>query len=422
LINLARFTHLSWLFPVALTLAACGGGSSGSSGSSSGESSGSSDSFSIDGRVVNSPLAGSTVEVLSAAGDRLFETVTDADGNYSATLSVAGPYRIRTTGGTIDGEDYEGTLEAACEQDVGCNVTPYSTIIVRLVDEHNFNTDDAAGLIAATLGVNEDPFIATDSPDNVDMDVAREAIGRGDGLEEWVDNVARFATGSEEEGENPEPPPGLSVAAQAPETTIPGPTPDPDPVPDLPPIVEQTPPSQDDEEEGASEPGDSTAGPLPEIDQPSGSQNNMPQDNGESTHEPGDEDHGSLATFFVSSATLGFGGRIDPEERMVKTGESATFQIIVEDGYRIGGVSGCGGSLAGSTYTTGSITVNCVVTGLFQTLPSPENPQAKAEDAAVLISWDLVDGAESYNVYRSKVLGIHPSTAASYSGVDLGNV
>ncbi|WP_239384553.1 InlB B-repeat-containing protein, partial [Delftia tsuruhatensis] len=45
----------------------------------------------------------------------------------------------------------------------------------------------------------------------------------------------------------------------------------------------------------------------------------------------------------------------------VNSGASTSFTVTPEAGYKIAGVTGCGGTLNGSTYTTGAIGGDCAV-------------------------------------------------------------
>jgi uncharacterized repeat protein (TIGR01451 family)/fimbrial isopeptide formation D2 family protein len=65
------------------------------------------------------------------------------------------------------------------------------------------------------------------------------------------------------------------------------------------------------------------------------------------------------------SATAGAGGSISPPSQSVIDGNTTSLSVTPDTGYAIGSVSGCNGSLAGSTYTTGAITGACTVTASF---------------------------------------------------------
>lgn len=120
-------------------------------------------------------------------------------------------------------------------------------------------------------------------------------------------------------------------------------------------------------------------------------------------------------------ATAGNGGSISPASLMVDRGTATTFTVTADNGYGIATVSGCAGSLSGTNYTTGAITGACTVTANFVvTLQPPTNVRAEPGDRTVTLSWTPTPGAQRYNVYWSTNPGIHPYTAASYSGFKAG--
>ncbi|HEV7136296.1 MAG TPA: kelch repeat-containing protein [Steroidobacteraceae bacterium] len=65
------------------------------------------------------------------------------------------------------------------------------------------------------------------------------------------------------------------------------------------------------------------------------------------------------------SATAGIGGGISPATATVDAGDTANFTVTANSGYAVSGVSGCGGALAGNTYTTGAVNGNCTVMATF---------------------------------------------------------
>lgn len=81
-------------------------------------------------------------------------------------------------------------------------------------------------------------------------------------------------------------------------------------------------------------------------------------------------DHAVSATFapdthLVTSQTSGNGSVAPAAAQTLTYGETATFTIMPNAGYRIASVSGCGGTLNGSTYTTAGITSDCTVSVEF---------------------------------------------------------
>ncbi len=72
----------------------------------------------------------------------------------------------------------------------------------------------------------------------------------------------------------------------------------------------------------------------------------------------------SLNSYTVS-ATAGSGGGITPASRTANHGSTTSFTVSPDTGYSIANVSGCEGSLSGSTYTTKAITADCLVVATF---------------------------------------------------------
>src|SRR6056297_2402692 len=74
----------------------------------------------------------------------------------------------------------------------------------------------------------------------------------------------------------------------------------------------------------------------------------------------------STPTYPVNTAVTGSGsGSIGPSSRTISQGGTTTFTIAPATGSRVADVSGCGGSLSGTTYTTGPITGSCTVIASF---------------------------------------------------------
>ncbi len=155
----------------------------------------------ISGYAINGPLNGATVEVLGARG-LLASATTDADGRFSVDIPFQPPYRLRVSGGTLDGMPYEGVLEASCETR-DCNVTPWTTLVVRPMDEHGFNEGDAVALLALAVGFDYDPFtheLLTGEPvpaHAFELNVVRASLNYGAGVEDWVDDVITWLTGED---------------------------------------------------------------------------------------------------------------------------------------------------------------------------------------------------------------------------------
>lgn len=68
---------------------------------------------------------------------------------------------------------------------------------------------------------------------------------------------------------------------------------------------------------------------------------------------------------YTVSASAGANGSITPLSQQVGHGRTATLNVQPNRGFDISSVTGCGGKLEGSTYTTGPITENCNVVASF---------------------------------------------------------
>ena len=354
----SRFARHLILLTLVFGLAACGGGS------------GSSDqpmTFTVHGKVSNGPLEGSTVQVFGLNGGSVLRSATtDADGRYAAEVSSAGPYRLRTTGGTIDGVGYTGVLEASCATGSDCNVTPYTTVLLRLVDEHGFNAGDAASHLAAISELDLDPFVAGGPTEAFDLDAARQAISRGDGLSTWVASVLAWAT-----GETAETPPGISKAGPAPDP-IPDPIPDPDPEAYMVNATAGTGGDISPASQPVAHGATTTFTVSPDVGYSidtvvgcGGSLEGNTYTTGAIT-EACTVNASLSALQYTVSATAGSGGDITPSSQTVSHGGTTSFTVNPDTGYTINSVTGCEGSLDGETYTTGPVTMNCFVAAQFR--------------------------------------------------------
>lgn len=78
------------------------------------------------------------------------------------------------------------------------------------------------------------------------------------------------------------------------------------------------------------------------------------------------------------TASAGAGGSINPLTASVQDGDTTTFTVTADTGYEIDTVSGCGGALTGSSYTTASIVAACTVTASFAAIPPPPPPPSQS--------------------------------------------
>ncbi|MFA6054979.1 MAG: putative Ig domain-containing protein [Thermodesulfovibrionales bacterium] len=73
----------------------------------------------------------------------------------------------------------------------------------------------------------------------------------------------------------------------------------------------------------------------------------------------------AIPTYTVTPAA-GSGGSINPSApQTINYNSTTAFTLTPNTGYHVASVTGCGGTLAGNTYTTGPITADCTVTAAF---------------------------------------------------------
>ena len=73
----------------------------------------------------------------------------------------------------------------------------------------------------------------------------------------------------------------------------------------------------------------------------------------------------AINTYTVTPSAIGHGSMTPNTPQTVNYNSTKAFTITPDTGYHIASVSGCGGSLSGSIYTTGQITANCTVMATF---------------------------------------------------------
>ena len=91
-----------------------------------------------------------------------------------------------------------------------------------------------------------------------------------------------------------------------------------------------------------------------------------------------------LQTLTVNATAGGFATISPDSPQSISYGSTASFTFVPNTGYIINSVTGCGGVLTGNTYTTGEITVDCMVnaslSALSQVLPLYPNNGANWND------------------------------------------
>lgn len=69
--------------------------------------------------------------------------------------------------------------------------------------------------------------------------------------------------------------------------------------------------------------------------------------------------------FYTASVIVHGGGSVDAEEKQANFQETLSFEFTPDEGYELVGVSGCGGSLDGLTFTTAPMTEDCGIQAQF---------------------------------------------------------
>ncbi len=139
-----------------------------------------------------------------------------------------------------------------------------------------------------------------------------------------------------------------------------------------------------------------------------------------------------VASFAINTYTVtpsaGSGGTINPSTpQTVNYNQTIQFTVTPNAGYHIVSVMGCGGTLAGNTYSTGSITSNCGVSANFAADVSTHTITASAGSGGSISPSGAVsvnNGANQtfnitansgYHIYSVSVDGAPVGTVSSYT-------
>ncbi|MFZ0927655.1 MAG: hypothetical protein WAN11_03590, partial [Syntrophobacteraceae bacterium] len=118
------------------------------------------------------------------------------------------------------------------------------------------------------------------------------------------------------------------------------------------------------------------------------------------------------ATQYKITPSAGSNGSISPSASVqVKSGGTQTFTVTPNSGYTASVGGTCGGSLAGTTYTTNAITANCTVTAAFSQQQASSS-LIQSSNVTYLGAF-LVPGSGSYSVaetyYGGQAIGFNPN-------------
>jgi len=78
---------------------------------------------------------------------------------------------------------------------------------------------------------------------------------------------------------------------------------------------------------------------------------------------------GTPVTHVVTPVAGSNGSLVPGTPQTVNDGATTSFTVVPDNGYSIGSVSGCGGSLTGTLFTTAPVTADCTVTASFVATP-----------------------------------------------------
>lgn len=75
---------------------------------------------------------------------------------------------------------------------------------------------------------------------------------------------------------------------------------------------------------------------------------------------------GSKTTQYQVTAQAGAGGTLTPATSSANSGSTVSLTVTANTGYEIDSVSGCGGTLSGTSFTTAPLSANCTVSASFK--------------------------------------------------------
>lgn len=322
-------TNFALLAAIGLLLAGCGSGGGGGDNESAGEGS----STTLAGVVADGYLVGAKVCL-----DKNNNKKCDADEPYTTT-TAGGVYTLPSVPNT-DAEKHLVVVEvstAVTDETRGAVqkpytmvaplnkhgfISPFTTLIqYRLENDQSKTTDEHVAELRSELGLETDLFADYYPSSNEATDVQKQAANIAEKLADALADA--FETGNDYNAAIEYVSNNLASIINAQDENA---EPQPEPEPEPPVVVPEPEP----------EPPVVVPEPEPEV------------------------------TFNVTPSA-GAGGSISPAGTVtVAGGTSQSFAIAPNSGYEIVSVNGCGGTLYGNTYTTGSITSNCTVTASFK--------------------------------------------------------
>jgi len=155
------------------------------------------ETMTISGYVVDEPISGATVKLLSLDNEELKTAITDSNGSYSLEVGedkVANGFMLEVTGGSMNGEDFNGILRAiygAGEDFEKANVTLITTLVAKMAmidGDSSIEKRDLALQKLSDMGMIQLDDWFKIEPSMVDSDMLHVAI-RLDGLDVLLNNL-----------------------------------------------------------------------------------------------------------------------------------------------------------------------------------------------------------------------------------------
>jgi hypothetical protein len=135
----------------------------------------------------------------------------------------------------------------------------------------------------------------------------------------------------------------------------------------------------------------------------------------------GSDDDGRVAV----SATAGEGGSISPSTQRVTKGNQATLTVLPSGIYDIQNVTGCAGSLNGTTFQTGPVNADCTVVATFKLKPLAITISGVSERIAENATTPLtvrVENAKNSATLTAKVVNGGNRVTVTPAGTNLFNL
>jgi hypothetical protein len=121
----------------------------------------------------------------------------------------------------------------------------------------------------------------------------------------------------------------------------------------------------------------------------------------------------------IVSTSAGTGGSISPTSQTVNYGSTTTFTITPDSSHLINSVTGCGGSLSGSTYTTGAITGACTVSATFKAMTGTLTPASSScvialnsSSCTTTLSWSTTNPVATSAVTASGMTNVNGNSGS----------